>query len=121
MATFLSIRWTTSRSGRGNNRVRASKNTEILALTLLPPLSKAVILLCAAKKSRDADHLHNFVYDQCAGLDADKLASRIGFAPSYLPSWLNIWAACRPIGVFGPIRMISFNCSTAFACWPELK
>ena len=36
MATFLSIRWTTSHSGRGNNRVRASKNTEILALTLLP-------------------------------------------------------------------------------------
>ena len=38
-------------------------------------ISKAVILLCAAKKNRDADHLQNFVYDQCAGLDADKLAA----------------------------------------------
>ena len=37
-------------------------------------ISKAVILLCAAKKSRDADHLQNFVYDQMAGVDADKLA-----------------------------------------------
>ena len=33
-------------------------------------ISKAVILLCLAKKSRDADHLQNFVYDQQAGLDA---------------------------------------------------
>ncbi len=38
-------------------------------------ISKAVILLCAAKKNRDADHLQNFVYDKCAGLDADKLAA----------------------------------------------
>ena len=38
-------------------------------------ISKAVILLCAAKKNRDADHLQNFVYDQMAGLDADKLAA----------------------------------------------
>lgn len=34
-----------------------------------------MILLCPAKKNRDADHLQNFVYDQCAGLDADKLAA----------------------------------------------
>ena len=40
-------------------------------------ISKAVILLCAAKKNRDADHLQNFVYDQCAGLDADKLAAEL--------------------------------------------
>ena len=38
-------------------------------------ISKAVILLCAAKKNRDADHLQNFVYDQMAGIDADKLAA----------------------------------------------
>lgn len=38
-------------------------------------ISKAVILLCAARKSRDADHLQNFVYDALAGLDADKLAA----------------------------------------------
>ena len=38
-------------------------------------ISKAVILLCAAKKNRDADHLQNFVYDALAGIDADKLAA----------------------------------------------
>ncbi len=38
-------------------------------------ISKAVILLCAAKKNRDADHLQNFDYDQMAGLDADQLAA----------------------------------------------
>jgi replication-associated recombination protein RarA len=38
-------------------------------------ISKAVILLCAAKKNRDADHLQNFVYDKMAGLDPDKLAA----------------------------------------------
>jgi len=32
-------------------------------------ISKAVILLSLAKKSRDADRLQNFVYDQQAGLD----------------------------------------------------
>ena len=31
-------------------------------------ISKAVILLCAARKSRDADHLQNFVYDALAGI-----------------------------------------------------
>lgn len=34
-----------------------------------------MILLCAARKSRDADHLQNFVYDALAGIDADKLAA----------------------------------------------
>jgi replication-associated recombination protein RarA len=38
-------------------------------------VSKAVILLCAAKKNRDADHLQNFVYDALAGIDADRLAA----------------------------------------------
>ena len=38
-------------------------------------ISKAVILLCAARKSRDADHLQNFVYDALAGIDADQLAA----------------------------------------------
>ena len=38
-------------------------------------ISKAVILLCAAKKNRDADHLQNFVYDQMAGIDAEILAA----------------------------------------------
>jgi replication-associated recombination protein RarA len=27
-------------------------------------VSKAILLLCAAKKNRDADHLQNFIYDQ---------------------------------------------------------
>ena len=30
-------------------------------------ISKAVILLCAARKDPDADHLQNFVYDALAG------------------------------------------------------
>jgi hypothetical protein len=38
-------------------------------------ISKAVILLCAAKKNRDADHLQNFVYDALAGIDVDQLAA----------------------------------------------
>lgn len=37
-------------------------------------ISKAAILLYAARKSRDADHLQNFVYDALAGSDADQLA-----------------------------------------------
>ena len=37
-------------------------------------INKAVILLSAAKKNRDADHLQNFVYDQLAGIDAQQLA-----------------------------------------------
>ncbi len=40
-------------------------------------ISKAVILLCAARKSRDADQLKNFVYDALAGIDADKLAADV--------------------------------------------
>src|SRR5947209_19082526 len=35
-------------------------------------VSKAVILLSLAKKNRDADHLQNFVYDQCKDIDAAK-------------------------------------------------
>ena len=38
-------------------------------------VSKAVILLCSARKSRDADHLQNFTYDAPAGIDADQLAA----------------------------------------------
>jgi replication-associated recombination protein RarA len=42
-------------------------------------ISKAVILLCLAKKSRDADHLQNFVYDQTAGLDPEELRTTCPF------------------------------------------
>ena len=38
-------------------------------------ISKAVILLCAANKNRDADHLQNFAYDALADLDLEKLAA----------------------------------------------
>jgi hypothetical protein len=40
-------------------------------------ISKAVILLCAARKSRDADHLQYFVYDALAGIGADNLAAEL--------------------------------------------
>jgi replication-associated recombination protein RarA len=48
-------------------------------------ISKAVILLCMAKKSRDADHLQNFVYDQQAGLDAATLTDELEQAGQYIP------------------------------------
>ena len=48
-------------------------------------ISKAVILLALAKKSRDADHLQNFVYDARAGLDAGTLADDLGQAGEYVP------------------------------------
>jgi replication-associated recombination protein RarA len=48
-------------------------------------ISKAVILLCLAKKSRDADHLQNFVYDQKAGLEERKLAKALEQASDYVP------------------------------------
>jgi replication-associated recombination protein RarA len=48
-------------------------------------ISKAVILLCLAKKSRDPDHLQNFVYDQQAGLDPETLADELERAGEYIP------------------------------------
>jgi replication-associated recombination protein RarA len=48
-------------------------------------ISKAVILLCAAKKNRDADHLQNFVYDKNIGIDPDTLADELRNAPEYAP------------------------------------
>ena len=48
-------------------------------------ISKAVILLSMAKKSRDADHLQNFVYDQQAGLDAETLTDELEQAGEYIP------------------------------------
>lgn len=48
-------------------------------------ISKAVILLCLAKKSRDPDHLQNFVYDQQAGLDAQTLIDELAASSDYVP------------------------------------
>jgi replication-associated recombination protein RarA len=48
-------------------------------------ISKAVILLCMAKKSRDADHLQNFVYDQQAGLDPETLTDELEQSGEYIP------------------------------------
>ena len=48
-------------------------------------ISKGVILLCMAKKSRDADHLQNFVYDQQAGLDPETLTDELDQAGEYIP------------------------------------
>ena len=48
-------------------------------------ISKAVILLCLAKKSRDADHLQNFVYDKQAGLDPATLTDELDQAGEYIP------------------------------------
>ena len=48
-------------------------------------ISKAVILLSLAKKSRDADHLQNFVYDQQAGLDPATLTDELEKSGEYVP------------------------------------
>ncbi|MCF7675097.1 MAG: ParB N-terminal domain-containing protein [Akkermansiaceae bacterium] len=48
-------------------------------------ISKAVILLCLAKKNRDADHLQNFVYDQQAGLEPETLIDELEAAGQYVP------------------------------------
>lgn len=48
-------------------------------------ISKAVILLSLAKKSRDADHLQNFVYDRQAGLDPETLTDELEQAGEYIP------------------------------------
>jgi hypothetical protein len=47
-------------------------------------ISKAVILLCLSKKSRDPDHLQNYVYDQTAGLDPDTLALELRSSGEYV-------------------------------------
>ena len=44
-----------------------------------------MILLCLAKKSRDPDHLQNFVYDQQAGLDPETLTDELDQAGDYVP------------------------------------
>jgi len=36
-------------------------------------ISKAVVILCRAIKSRDTDHLQNFVYDKMLGIDAEEI------------------------------------------------
>ena len=48
-------------------------------------ISKAVILLCLAKKNRDADHLQNFVYDQQTGLAPETLTDELEQAGEYIP------------------------------------
>ncbi len=48
-------------------------------------ISKAVILLSLAKKSRDPDHLQNLVYDAGMGLDPATLADDLRAAPDYVP------------------------------------
>jgi hypothetical protein len=48
-------------------------------------ISKAVILLCAAKKNRDADHLQNFVYDKQVSIDPETLSQELRDAPTYVP------------------------------------
>ena len=44
-----------------------------------------MILLCLAKKSRDADHLQNFVYDQQAGIEPETLTNELEQAGEYVP------------------------------------
>ena len=48
-------------------------------------ISKAVILLCLAKKSRDADHLQNFVYDRQAGIAPESLTDELESSGEYVP------------------------------------
>lgn len=50
-------------------------------------VSKAVILLCLAKKSRDADHLQNFVYDQEQVAELELLDSLAEAARELIPEY----------------------------------
>jgi replication-associated recombination protein RarA len=43
-------------------------------------ISKAVLLLCRAVKSRDADHLQCLVYDQMMGIGEDEINEALGLA-----------------------------------------
>ena len=47
-------------------------------------ISKAVILLCLSKKSRDPDHLQNMVYDQTADLDPETLSEDLRESGEYV-------------------------------------
>ena len=47
-------------------------------------ISKAVILLCQAKKCRDADHLTNFTYDRKAGLTDEIINEHLANLPKYV-------------------------------------
>ena len=49
-------------------------------------VSKAVLTLCASRKSRDADHLQNFVYD-CKDVDAQKWIEDVRQYPLPIPDY----------------------------------
>lgn len=44
-------------------------------------ISKAVIILCDAKKSRDADHLSNYLYDKMDGITEEQIKEELAIAP----------------------------------------
>ena len=48
-------------------------------------ISKAVVLMCMAKKSRDADHLQNFVYDRIVGIEPEMLTDELEASGEYAP------------------------------------
>jgi replication-associated recombination protein RarA len=53
-------------------------------------LAKAVVLLCQAKKSRDADHLTNLVYDAKSSIDEAQLERELADArahPEQIPEY----------------------------------
>jgi replication-associated recombination protein RarA len=47
-------------------------------------ISKAVILLCLSKKSRDADHLQNIIYDKEIGIGADDILGALEESGDYI-------------------------------------
>lgn len=49
-------------------------------------VSKAVLLLCEARKSRDADHLQNFVYDETK-VDVEKWLEDVRREPLPIPEY----------------------------------
>lgn len=49
-------------------------------------LSKAVLILCDAKKSRDADHLQNLVYDR-NDVDVEKWIEEVRREPEAIPDY----------------------------------
>jgi len=48
-------------------------------------ITKAVVVLCRAMKSRDTDHLQNFVYDKKIGITDEEIQDAIYSASEYTP------------------------------------
>ena len=66
---------------KGFEMVNTPKKTEIKGRIFI---SKAVILLCRATKSRDMDHLQNLVYELKMSIDDDQIKKELDQSDEYI-------------------------------------